>query len=88
MERFSCGEDLVLIEADLEEAQNAVDDMVDVIGKQIISIAYENKDFVCTQCLNTASALYKLMKKYAVEWDAAEIAEKFADITGRDIEEI
>lgn len=61
------GEDLDLIKAELDEALNTIDDMVDVIGKAIINIAYANEDFVCTQCLDTAAKLYRLMKKYARE---------------------
>lgn len=82
------GEDLDLIEAELDEALNTIDDMVDVIGRQIIAIAYENKDFICTQCLDTAAKLYKLLKNYAREEDAVKTAAHFAYVTGRDIEEI
>lgn len=79
------GEDLDLIEAELDEALDAIDDMVDVIGKQIIAIAYENKEFVCSQCLDTAAKLYRLMNRYAREEDANETAKHFKDITGRNI---
>lgn len=36
------------------EALDTIDDMIDVIGKQILWIAHNNKYFVCTRCLSTA----------------------------------
>ena len=70
-----------------DDAYEAIDDMVDVIGKQIIKIAYDNRDFICTRCLATALALFELMKKHAREEDAEDIREKWKEITGADIEE-
>lgn len=70
-----------------DTALNAIDDMVDVIGKQIIRIAYDNRDFICSRCLSTAYALFGLMKKYAREEDAEDIRAKWKEITGTDIEE-
>ena len=70
---------------ELTEALETIDDIVDVIGKLIISIAHGNDDFICTECLYTANKLYRLMQKYAREDDADRIREEFQKITGRDI---
>ena len=70
-----------------DTALDTIDDMVNVIGKQIIKIAYDNRDFICSRCLSTAYALYGLMEKYAREEDAEDIREKWKEITGADIEE-
>lgn len=72
---------------DLEEALSAVDGLVDTIGQMIIDIAYDNKDFICTQCLKTTKELYQLMTLSAREEDCASIAEQYKEITGRDIDE-
>lgn len=58
------------------EALDTIDDMVDVIGRQIIKIAYDNRDFICSRCLSTAYALFGLMEKYAREEDTADIRDK------------
>lgn len=73
--------------SELEEALETIDDMVDVIGKTIISIAHSNDDFICTECLNTAAKLYRLMRKYAQEDDADRIYKEFKEITGRNIDD-
>lgn len=70
-----------------DTALNAIDDMVDIIGKQIIRIAHDNDDFICSRCLSTAYALFGLMKKYSREEDIEDIRDKWKDITGADIEE-
>lgn len=70
---------------ELTEALESIDDMVDVVGKLIISIAHSNDDFICIECLYTAKKLYQIMRKYAREEDADYIYEKFKEITGRDI---
>lgn len=70
---------------ELTEALEAIDDMVDVIGKLIISIANSNDGFICIECLYVAKKLYQLLKKYAREDDADRIREEFQKITGRDI---
>jgi hypothetical protein len=70
-----------------DDALDTIDDMIDVIGKQIIRIAYDNRDFVCTRCLSTAYALFGLMEKYAREEDTADIRDKWKEITGADIKE-
>lgn len=72
---------------ELNEALNAIDDMIDIIGKQIIRIAYDNRDFICSRCLSTAYALFGLMEKYAREEDTEEIRSRWKEITGADIEE-
>lgn len=71
----------------INESLNTIDDMVNVIGKQIIRITYDNRDFICSRCLSTAYALYGLMEKYAREEDTADIHDKWKEITGADIEE-
>lgn len=81
------GEDLDLIEAELDEALNTIDDMVDVIANLILEIACENQDCICMQCLDTAAELYKLLKNYAREEDAVKTAAQFANITNRKIDE-
>ena len=68
-------------------ALDTIDDMVNVIGKQIIRIAYDNRDFICSCCLSTAYALFGLMEKYAREGDTADIRDKWKEITGTDIKE-
>lgn len=70
---------------ELTEALENIDDMVDTIGKIIISIADSNDDFICTECLYVASKLYQIMRKYAREDDADRIREEFKEITGRNI---
>ena len=70
---------------ELTEALEAIDDMVDRVGKLIISIALSNADFICTECLYTANKLYQIMRKYAREDDADRIREEFKEITGRNI---
>ena len=70
-----------------DEALDTIDDIVDTIAKQIISIAHDNKDFVCTRCLSTARELFGLMKKYAREEDTEEIRSEWKEITGADIED-
>lgn len=69
------------------EALEAIDDMVDVVGKLIISIAINNDEFICTECLYIAGKLHQLLRKYAREDDADRIREEFKEITGRDIDE-
>ncbi len=69
----------------LLEALESIDDMVDRIGKLIISIANNNDYFVCTECLYIAKTLYEIMRKYAREDDADRIREEFEEITGRNI---
>ena len=70
-----------------DEALDTIDDMVNVIGKLIIKIAYDNRDFICSRCLSTAYALFGLMEKYAREEDTADIRDKWKEITGADIKE-
>lgn len=72
---------------ELTETLEAIDDIVDRIGKLIISIAYSNDDFICTECLHTAHELYGIMRKYAREEDADRIHEEFKEITGRYIDD-
>lgn len=73
--------------SELEEALETIDDMIDVIGKTIISIAESNDNFICTECLHTAHELYGIMRKYAREDDADCIYEEFKEITGRYIDD-
>lgn len=70
---------------ELSEALETIDDMVDRVGKLIISIALSNDDFICTECLYVAKKLYQIMRKYAREDDADRIYEEFKKITGRSI---
>lgn len=72
---------------ELTEALESIDDMVDTIGKLIISVAHSNDDFICTECLYTANKLYQIMRKYAREDDADCIREEFKEITGRNIDD-
>lgn len=70
-----------------DEALDTIDDMIDVLGKQIIRIAHSNDDFICTCCIRTARELFGLMKKYAREEDTEDIRSEWKEITGADIEE-
>lgn len=72
---------------ELLEALESIDDMVDSIGKLIISIAHSNDDFICTECLYTANRLYRIIRKYAREEDADRIYGQFKEITGRNIDD-
>ena len=72
---------------ELTEALGTIDDIIDRLGKLIISIAHGNKDFTCTDCLLTAHELYRIMRKYAHEDDADRIYEEFIEITGRYIDD-
>ena len=67
---------------ELTEALGTIDDIIDRLGKLIISIAHGNKD-----CLLTAHELYRIMRKYAHEDDADRIYEEFKEITGRYIDD-
>ena len=67
---------------ELLEALGTIDDIIDRLGKLIISIAYSNDDFICTECLHTAHELYEIMRKYAREDDVDRIYEEFKEITG------
>jgi hypothetical protein len=69
------------------EALDTIDDMVDVIGKQILKIAHDNDDFICSRCIRTARELFGLMEKYAREEDTADIRDRWKEITGADIKE-
>ena len=86
-ERCKVGELEKELKKERDTALNAIDDMVDVIAKQIYKIARDNRDFVCTRCLSTARELFGLMKKYAREEDAEDIRSEWKEITGADIEE-
>ena len=68
------------------EALDTIDDMIDVLGKQIIRIAHSNDDFICTCCIRTARELFGLLKKYAREEDTERIRAEWKHITGRDID--
>ena len=70
---------------ELTEALESIDDMVDTIGRLLISIADSNDDFICTECLYVAKRLYQIMRKYAREEDADRIRDEFKKITGRNI---
>ena len=72
---------------ELTEALEAIDDIVDRVGKLIISIALSNDEFICTECLYTSKKLYQIMRKYAREDDADRIYEEFKKITGRNIDD-
>lgn len=72
---------------ELTEALEAIDDMVDRVGKIIISIALNNDEFICSECLYVANKLYQLMRKYAREDDTDRIREEFKEITGRNIDD-
>ncbi len=70
-----------------ETALSTIDDMVDTIAKIITGIARSNDDFICTECLNTASKLYSLLRKYARGEDAERVYEEFRELTGRNIDD-
>lgn len=72
---------------ELTEALEAIDNIVDRLGKLIIGIAHSNDEFICTECLHTAHELYGIMRKYAREEDADRIYEEFKEITGRYIDD-
>lgn len=72
---------------ELLEALEAIDDIIDRLGKLIISIAYSNDNFICAYCSFTAHELYRIMQKYAREEDADRIYEEFKEITGRYIDD-
>ena len=79
--------DLDRVRGERNDAHEAIDDMIDVIGRQIIKIAYDNSDFVCGRCLSTAGALFGLMKKYAREEDADFVRSRWKEITRVNIED-
>ena len=70
---------------ELEQALDAIDDMVDTIAKEIVATAHQNDDFICTSCLRTAKRLFGLFRKYAREEDVTKLREDWKSITGRDI---
>ena len=86
-ERCKVGELEKELKKERDTALDTIDDMVDVIAKQIRLIAHDNEDFICTRCLSTARELFGLMKKYAREEDAEEIRSEWKEITETDIEE-
>lgn len=63
-------------------------DLYQAMGDNIISIAHANSDFICTQCLRVASNLFSILEAYCTEDYRNEIAEKFEEITGRNIRDI
>ncbi len=75
------------LEEQLSEALDTIDDMVNTISEIIIDIGSSNRDFICTACFKAAKELYRLLKNYAREEDAASVSEQYAYITGRDIDE-
>lgn len=72
---------------EFEELQEQMDDVVDSLGKIIIEIASDNKEFVCTACLRTAKELYQIFKNIAREEDCGSICEQYAYITGSDLDD-
>lgn len=70
---------------ELEQALDAIDDMVDTIAKEIVATAHQNDDLICTNCLRTAKRLFGLFRKYAREEDVTKLREDWRSITGRDI---
>ena len=64
-----------------DEALDTIDDIVDTIAKQIISIAHDNEDFVCSCCIRTSKTLFGLLKKYAREEDVNNIREQWESVT-------
>lgn len=82
----SCIDERDRVRSERNDAYDAIDDMVDVIAKQIYKIARDNSDFVCARCLSTARELFGLMKKYAREEDIEDIRSEWKEITGADIE--
>ena len=75
------------IEEQLEEALDTIDDMVNTISEQIISIAHDNEDFICSCCIRTAKALFGLLKDYAREEDVTDVREQWAYITGMSLDD-
>ncbi|MCI5751559.1 MAG: hypothetical protein MR038_03640 [Oscillospiraceae bacterium] len=65
-----------------DHLHNEIDDLINTVAEAIIDIAYENKDFVCGQCIRTARTLFALMDMYAREEDTITVIEQFAYITG------
>lgn len=72
---------------ELEELKEQMDDVVDSLGRIIIEIASDNKEFVCTACLRTAKELYQIFKNNAREEDCGSICEQYACLTGSDLDE-
>lgn len=64
-----------------------IDDMINTIGREIDKISIDNDDFVCSRCIDTARALYRLMHRYAREEDAQSILERFERRTGINLAE-
>ncbi len=81
------GENTEELEEQLDEALDTIDDMVNTISEIIIDIGSSNSDFVCTACLKTAEELYRLIKRYAREEDAASVLEQYTYMTGRSLDE-
>jgi len=72
-------------ETKIEELEKVLSAMRSTISETIIGIALRNDDFICTECLNIASKLYRLLRKYARKRDADWVRNEFKRITGRDI---
>lgn len=64
----------------LNEALETIDDMINRIANAIIEIANGETD-------NAANALYQIMDEYAREEDTQKIYDKYAYLTGRNIDE-
>jgi hypothetical protein len=61
--------------------------IIETIGTNIISIARDNEDFVCSRCLTTAHNLFKILEDTASEEYCNGIAEQWELITERNIKE-
>ncbi len=76
------GENTEEFEEQLDEALNTIDDMVNTISEIIIDIGRSNSDFV-----KAVEELYRLIKQYAREEDAASVLEQYTYMTGRSLDE-
>lgn len=79
--------ELELTAEELEELKEQMDDVVDSLGRIIIEIASDNKEFVCTACLRTAKELYQIFKNIAREEDCGSICEQYSFLTGSDLDD-
>lgn len=70
------------IAAECEQLSDIIDTIVNDIGEIIMGIACGNSEFVCSDCIQTAKSLYRIMEEQAREEDAQNILEQFAYKTG------
>ena len=75
---YECDE----IAAEAEQLRDDIDTIINDIGEIIIGIADGNTADICSECIETAKSLWRIMEDHAREEDEQDILEQFAYKTG------